>query len=222
MASTIAPPRILIASLGVGVPDLHADLLAGALAREAEQLGYLRVSVENGQVSGSRPPQAASSPDLGGCPDCLREIGRYPSGKLYRHACAPAGAVLREFQIELPYRELLLSENYRLHRLEVAKRVKQLRHDGYYLAKSAKVPRMSRVMVELHWQPVVRRSRDQDNPNPMIKALCDGLTDAGVVSDDTYTQMQKRIVIHEPDPDQATVRLWLQIAGLWVPPETTS
>jgi hypothetical protein len=82
------PPRILIASVGVGVPATHGILFAGAVADLAEQLGYRRVVVENDQVSAIRPsPPVVTQADRGTCPGCERRIARYPSGQFYNHAC---------------------------------------------------------------------------------------------------------------------------------------
>lgn len=84
-----APTRVLLATVGVGVPTTDAPLLIGALAAEAGRLGYRHLVVENDQVSGTLPEGAEhrSTPDT--CPTCLRRIRRYPGGRFYTHRCDP-------------------------------------------------------------------------------------------------------------------------------------
>lgn len=53
------PPRILLASAGVGVPPADAGTFAAAVADAADQLGYLDIVVEADQVSARRPAPAA-------------------------------------------------------------------------------------------------------------------------------------------------------------------
>lgn len=50
------------------------------------------------------------------------------------------------------------------------------------------------VTVTLVWFAPDRRKRDADNPVATLKALCDGLADAGLVPDDTPEWMDKRPV----------------------------
>jgi len=54
-----------------------------------------------------------------------------------------------------------------------------------------------RVEVTLTWVVADRRRRDADNIIPTLKALCDGLVDAGVVKDDTPEFMVKHMPIIE-------------------------
>ena len=50
------------------------------------------------------------------------------------------------------------------------------------------------VTVTLVWFAPDKRKRDADNPVATLKALCDGLADAGLVPDDTPEWMDKRPV----------------------------
>jgi hypothetical protein len=45
--------------------------------------------------------------------------------------------------------------------------------------------------VTLTWHVATNRRRDDDNVVPTLKAMCDGLVDAGVVPDDTDAYMHK-------------------------------
>ena len=53
-------------------------------------------------------------------------------------------------------------------------------------------PPVDAVNVRLTWFVTDKRRRDEDNLVPLLKALCDGLVDAGVVADDTPDLMGKR------------------------------
>ena len=54
---------------------------------------------------------------------------------------------------------------------------------------------MQACQVTLHYRPRDNRRRDADNLVPTLKALCDGLVDAGLVPDDTPNYMHK----HKPE-----------------------
>lgn len=83
-----APTRVLLATVGVGVPVADAALMIGALAAEAHRLGYRDLVVEAEQLSGVLPEDVGGRPTAETCPGCLREISRYPGGKFYTHHCA--------------------------------------------------------------------------------------------------------------------------------------
>jgi hypothetical protein len=80
--------RVLLSSVGVGVPLKDAALFAAAVADMAQHLGYQRIVVEGEQVSGIRPDVEPGQP-TGVCPDCQRAVALYPGGKLYGHHCIP-------------------------------------------------------------------------------------------------------------------------------------
>lgn len=77
-----------------------------------------------------------------------------------------------------------LSANDRLHWAAKSRRTHALRVKGHTAALAAHLPAMDRAHVEVtvHW-PDGRR-RDVDNLRPTIKALIDGMVDAGVLIDD--------------------------------------
>jgi crossover junction endodeoxyribonuclease RusA len=213
---TPAGDRVMLATIGVGVPASDAAMLVQAVAAEAGRLGYQSVVTEMDQVSGTRPDVYIRNRPPTSCPGCGRTIGRYPSGRFYDHHCRP---VQRTWTLDLHYDGLrmsdfpLISENSRLHRMERAKRTTKLRSDAYYLAKQAKLPACEWVRVTLHWRPAKKNRRDGENPTPTLKALSDGLTDAALVIDDTKDRMEKRIEIHDPIPGQPT-RYWLTVEAL--------
>ena len=84
-----------------------------------------------------------------------------------------------------------LSLNYRLHRMAEAKITRELRTLMKVLAGILEP--MERCEVELVWIVKDKRKRDEENIVPVLKALCDGLVDAGVVPDDTPEFMVKRM-----------------------------
>jgi len=84
-----------------------------------------------------------------------------------------------------------LSLNYRLHRMAEANIVKELRSNMHALAR--RVPDLGRCEVRLTWFVKSTRRRDEENIVPVLKALCDGLIDAEVVTDDTPAYMVKHM-----------------------------
>lgn len=114
--------------------------------------------------------------------------------------------------IELSFPNPPLNLNQRLHwakkaditraiRLEAALKTKPLRKqfEGQFFE------------VELHWQPRDNRRRDEENPIPTLKALADGLVDAGLAADDTPQDMRKHMpIIHQPVKGEPA-KCWLEI-----------
>lgn len=98
----------------------------------------------------------------------------------------------REYRLTLHYERPPLSENDRLHRYERASRVRALRDASGFWGRSLRL-RTERVEVTLIWVVRDRRKRDEDNVVPTLKALCDGLVDAGIVPDDTPRYMAKNM-----------------------------
>lgn len=117
--------------------------------------------------------------------------------------------------IPLPFGKPLLTMNQRRHHFAVARDVKVLRQAAAFLMRKHHVPRnQSHVVVSLHYTPRDNRRRDADNLVPTLKALCDGIVDAGIVADDTPTYMTKHMPVITPadkDPKR-TSRLTLTVA----------
>jgi crossover junction endodeoxyribonuclease RusA len=93
------------------------------------------------------------------------------------------------YVIALPWAAPPLSGNQRLHWRAKAVKVSAARANAAYLAFA--IPPMLKCRVELIWYVTDRIRRDEDNLMPYLKALCDGLVDAGVVADDTNVFMKK-------------------------------
>lgn len=96
---------------------------------------------------------------------------------------------MKVWEFEFPWTKPPLSLNYRLHRMQEANLVKDMR--GLMHAKARHLPHMDRCIVELEWFVNTRTRRDDENPVSTLKALCDGLVDAEVVPDDTAEFMVK-------------------------------
>ena len=95
------------------------------------------------------------------------------------------GAGSPAWALGLPEIPVLPNLNRRTHWSVQAREKAQLREMACWLARSAKVPAMEHITVGLIHIPRIERRRDPDNIVPVLKALVDGLVDAGVVSDDT-------------------------------------
>jgi len=101
--------------------------------------------------------------------------------------------------IRLPYQNPPLSLNRRLHWAREASLKQDLKHAAFVYVKQAKVPRLERAIITLHWVPRDNRRRDTDNPYPTIKSIIDGIVKAGVVKDDSSAYVQSSIVIDKPN-----------------------
>lgn len=103
-----------------------------------------------------------------------------------------------------------LTANQRMCWQEKAPIVRNVRREARVKAQFLKLVRMEKVEVKLHYRPRDNRRRDADNLIPTLKALCDGLVDAGVVPDDTPEFMVKHMpIIHPKDGPKAA--MWLEI-----------
>lgn len=103
-----------------------------------------------------------------------------------------------DLQIVLPYAIPPLTANQRLHYMERASRVRHLRATTALLMRDINRRRPPletghKLHVRLEYVPADRRRRDADNLVPTLKAICDGLVDAGLVPDDTPEFMEKHM-----------------------------
>jgi len=93
-----------------------------------------------------------------------------------------------------------LTANQRQHWTAKARTTRVVRHRASFAARALRIPPLGRCSVSLTWVVADRRRRDADNLVPTLKALCDGLVDAGVVTDDTPDLMHKHMprIEHRP------------------------
>lgn len=107
------------------------------------------------------------------------------------------------WEFEFPWKSPPLHLNQRMHHMAHAKKVAELRALAH--AKARNLPTMTRCRVELIWVVNTHTRRDDENPVPTLKALCDGLVDAGIVPDDTNEYMVKLMpsIRYQPKKDGA-------------------
>lgn len=101
------------------------------------------------------------------------------------------------YWIPFPYRRPPLTANQRIHWRKRADLTAQIR--TMTMLNARHIPPMGRCEVALTWYVTDRRRRDVDNLVPTLKAMCDGLVDAGIVPDDIPTLMVKQMPVIEFD-----------------------
>lgn len=76
------------------------------------------------------------------------------------------------------------------HWAKKSTKVADVRRAGYFAAVN-KLRDLEHVTAQLVWWVNTKTKRDTDNVVPTLKALCDGVVDAGVVKDDNPRYMTK-------------------------------
>ena len=108
--------------------------------------------------------------------------------------------------IVLPWKKPLLNLNTRQHWAAKARDTETVRSVTAMLCRD--LDEAQRVRVQLSYTPRDKRRRDADNLVGMLKPICDGIVDAGVVPDDTPEFMVKEMpVIHAPEGKNARMEL---------------
>jgi Holliday junction resolvase RusA-like endonuclease len=103
------------------------------------------------------------------------------------------------YSIEFEYERPPITANQRLHWRMKALLTKDVR--ALTAQKAAHIPPMKACAVSLNWIVNDKRRRDADNIVPTLKAMCDGLVDAGIVPDDTPELMRKSMPVIVYDPN---------------------
>lgn len=116
------------------------------------------------------------------------------------------------WEFDLPHKRPPLSLNGREHWAVKARIAKELRLIAR--VKCRGIPDLGRCRVTLVWYVNDRRRRDEDNPVATLKPLADGVTDAGVVADDTHDLMQKRVLIEHVSKTVRAAGIALRVEGL--------
>ena len=91
--------------------------------------------------------------------------------------------------ITFPYERPPLTANQRMHwgqKMTLTRKVRKVA-----AAETAHIPALTKCRVQLVWLVTDNRRRDVDNVVPTLKAMCDGIVDAGIVPDDTPEYMEK-------------------------------
>ena len=97
------------------------------------------------------------------------------------------------YDLEFSYDRPPVTANQRLHWRRKADLTAGIRTTTRYLAR--RIPELGRCEVTLTWYVTDNRRRDADNVVPTLKAMCDGLVDAGVVADDVPSLMKKNMPV---------------------------
>ena len=103
------------------------------------------------------------------------------------------------FWLSFDYRRPPLTANQRIHWRRKAEITAAVRTATMINAR--RIPNLTRCEVALTWYVTDRRRRDADNLVPTLKAMCDGLVDAGVVADDIPSLMVKHMPVIEFDAE---------------------
>lgn len=107
---------------------------------------------------------------------------------------------MTEVSLDIPRAEWVTS-NMRLHWRSKAARVKQLRARARSAGMAVvDVPTPCKITATIGY-PTARRA-DPSNAEPTIKALIDGLVDAGVIPDDDHAHVPE--VRYRRDPDKSS------------------
>lgn len=118
--------------------------------------------------------------------------------------------VKQSWLITFPYERPPLTANQRMHwrkKAQVTKAVRKLTK-----LSAGHIPTLQQCRVQLVWLVLDSRRRDVDNVVTTLKAMCDGLVDAGIVPDDTPDYMAKLMpVIHKVDREFGPAKLQLVI-----------
>lgn len=202
-----------------GEPDHPPTQAAPRKTRKLTTLPKDRADHPPGLGNRDHPPSLTTLPDhppqttLPGLTTLLE--GTSLAGLAGRLRAAPdTPATGRAWVLVMDWDRLPWSLNDYWNRFKVAKEKKSIRETGQLLALEAGIDRVERLRVTLHWLPKQSRTRDAENPAPTLKALCDGLVDAGVVDDDDPWRMVKLMpVIYLPIKGERA-RLWLVLEEL--------
>ena len=115
---------------------------------------------------------------------------------------APAELFVGVIRVPLETNPLSLNLVGGMNRNKKGRLVKQWRTFAGFSAK--RFPILDECDVTLTWFTVKKRTRDEDNMALLLKSLCDGLVDAGIVRDDAPEFMGKKCRI-EVAPEGETV-----------------
>lgn len=97
----------------------------------------------------------------------------------------------RVWLVTLPFTSLPISLNGREHFRVKARKVAEVREAAGWVLRSAKIPKMRRVAVQLRWIASIQRDRDTDNTVATLKPVVDAMVDVGIISNDTPDHIRR-------------------------------
>lgn len=110
-----------------------------------------------------------------------------------------------QWRINLPITKPL-SLNDRTHWAKRAEAVRTVRWLAAQAAKREHIPALPKVQIELHYTPKDKRRRDPLNLVATLKAVEDGIVDAGVIPDDTPDYSIPTMPVIDPANSDPTLR----------------
>lgn len=113
--------------------------------------------------------------------------------------------------VALPYLSPPLSANQRMHWSVRGRVTREVRSTAAWIARHTKLPAADRLTITLHYRPSTKRRRDAHNLYPLVKALVDGLVDAGIVPDDNTEHVSTPEPVIHPPTESGTPSMWLNI-----------
>lgn len=114
--------------------------------------------------------------------------------------------------LDFDYPSPPLTSNQRFHWAKKKDITRNVRALTEAKAQILDIPELAHANVELHWFVNTKHRRDVDNVVPTLKAMCDGLVDAGIVPDDTPEYMTKWMPFIHYAADSAP-RMTLRVSG---------
>ena len=94
--------------------------------------------------------------------------------------------MVMQWRIDIPCGTELLTANQRPHWTARARITRNLRETTCWLARQQHIPHLQKVYLLGEYVAPDKRRRDPNNWQPTAKACCDGIVDAGVVTDDDH------------------------------------
>ena len=111
--------------------------------------------------------------------------------------------------VVLPWKAPVLNLNRKSHWAVKTRDTRTVREVTAVLCRD--IDKANKIRVRLVYVPKDNRRRDADNLVAMLKPICDGIVDAGIVPDDTPQFMEKLMPeVARADPKQPRFELYVE------------
>ena len=123
---------------------------------------------------------------------------------------------MRVWHLPLSDKTPPLSLNKRMSWQQEYRITKRIKQEIFWQAKSKKLPKLhgQKPRIRLVYVPSANRRRDPSNMQPTQKAAIDGLTEAGIIRDDSPDHIQEQLPYVSEPIRGAKTRLFLEIYGI--------
>lgn len=118
--------------------------------------------------------------------------------------------------VTLPWLSPPITQNSlrRMHHHSEAKLKASMLEDARWAIRAAKVTKLDRAVVILHWRMADRRRRDGDGAAPTLKVCLDALVKEGVLADDSWVEVpHSGVTCHAPVKGKPGA-LWLSVEAV--------